>query len=195
MVLHVLLGQVGQQRLHLVLKRRLLGKDAPLLLGFGTERAEFWVVGDVEEALAVLGPMPSAMRECHSKGIGGGGLTRRSSHFWSSVTHFVFPGDSSMWYFWVSLGTLGSPSGYRTAASGSPGSTKRALTAGSSRASSDALETFMVGCGDGGGGGWVGGWLLGNGDGCFNCAVLGGWLEEDCGLGKGMGNGERGCVV
>lgn len=194
MVLHVLLGQVGQQRLHLVLEGGLLGKDAPLLLGFGTERAEFWVVGDVEEALAVLGPMPSAMRECHSKGIGGGGLTRRSSHFWSSVTHFVFPGDSSMWYFWVSLGTLGSPSGYRTAASGSPGSTKRALTAGSSRASSDALETFMVGCGDGRGGG-VGGWVVtGKWRGVLQLRSVGRLV------GGGIGNGEwgmegRGCVV
>lgn len=54
-VLHLGLGQVGQQRLHLLLQLRLRGKDAPLLERRpGTKRAEFWVVGDIEEPLAVL---------------------------------------------------------------------------------------------------------------------------------------------
>ncbi len=65
MVFHLLLGQVDQQRVHLLLQLGLLREDAPLLEeGLGAEGAEFWMVGDVEEALAALGrPSLLVMRQ------------------------------------------------------------------------------------------------------------------------------------
>lgn len=54
-VLHLLLGQVGQQRLHLLLQRGLVGEDGLLLEGGSCAKfAELGVVGDIEEPLAVL---------------------------------------------------------------------------------------------------------------------------------------------
>lgn len=55
MVFHLFLGQLSQEWLDLLLRFGLLGKDAHILAGApGTKLAKLRVVGDVEEASAVL---------------------------------------------------------------------------------------------------------------------------------------------
>ena len=94
------------------------------------------MLGDVEEALAVLMMIILVSRLgdlawC----IVMGRLTRRSSHFSSSVTHLVSPGASSMWYI-----SEGSSSTWLS----SLVSTKRALIAGIRSAATEALVNFIL---------------------------------------------------
>lgn len=74
--------------------------------------------------------------------VGASGLTLRSSHFSSSVTHLVFPGASSMRYF--SLDSPFQPAGYNSTLLRSVVSTKRAATAGASSATSEDVLNFIL---------------------------------------------------
>lgn len=54
MALHLGLGEIPQQRVQLLLLRRLLRKDG-LGRAPGAEGAEVGIIGDIEEALSSLG--------------------------------------------------------------------------------------------------------------------------------------------
>jgi hypothetical protein len=97
-ILHLRPGEVDQERVDLLLICRLLREDV-LNSRAGAEGSEFGVVGDVEEALAILwsGESETGEFERSVERVGGWlTLTLRNSHFSSSVTHLVSPGDNSM---------------------------------------------------------------------------------------------------
>lgn len=144
---HILLGEILEQRMDLVLESGLDREDHVVGGSGGSIGSEILGVGNVHEALTVLQrPVLVDGLLClfgtSSENGTADGLTRRSSHFSSSVTHLVVPGDSSMRYF--STDSPLKASGYSSTLLPSFFSTKRAATAGASSATTEEVLSFML---------------------------------------------------